>query len=68
MILDTSAVIAILKEEPEALRFAEAIEDAASVSISAATLLEANIVAGALQNPKIRARLEDMLAEADVDY
>lgn len=46
MILDTSAVVAILQLEPEAQRFAELIAAAAVVEISAATALEASIVLG----------------------
>ena len=44
MILDTSAVLAILQDEPERRRFNEAIEAAAVVRISAATLVEASMV------------------------
>lgn len=44
MILDTSAVLAILCDEPERRRFNELIEAAARVRISAATLVEASIV------------------------
>jgi len=44
MILDTSAVLAILQDEPERRRFNEAIEAAAEVRISAATFVEASIV------------------------
>lgn len=46
MILDTSAIIAILQGEPEAAQFAELIESAPRVHISAATALEASIVLG----------------------
>ncbi len=44
MILDTSAVLAVLQDEPERRRFNEVIEAAAAVRISAATFVEASIV------------------------
>ncbi len=44
MVIDTSAVAAILLGEAEATRFAEAIESASPRLMSAATLLEATLV------------------------
>ena len=44
MVIDTSAVLAILFGEPEARKLAQAIEDASVRRLSAATLLEASIV------------------------
>lgn len=44
MIVDTSAVIAILFAEPDAKTYAQAIADAESCRMSAATLVEASIV------------------------
>ena len=44
MVIDTSALVAILSMEPEAARLAEAIEADATRLISAATVLEAGIV------------------------
>ncbi|MDC7254096.1 type II toxin-antitoxin system VapC family toxin [Shinella sp. YE25] len=44
MVLDTSALIAILTDEPERRAFNEAIERAATRVMSAATLLETKIV------------------------
>lgn len=46
MILDTSAIVAILQGEPEAGAFAAMIESRDDVRISAATVLEASIVLG----------------------
>lgn len=53
MILDTSAIIAILAGEPEAPELAACIESATEVSVSVATALEASLVCGA-------ARQEDL--------
>lgn len=46
MILDTSVLIAILRQEPEAGSFGRMIELSPSVGISAASVLEATIVVG----------------------
>jgi len=45
MILDTSAIMAVLKQEPEAAAFAAAMAGARQPAMSAATWLEAAIVA-----------------------
>jgi len=44
-VVDTSALLAILLEEPDALRFAQALHDADGLSMSAPTWLEAAQVA-----------------------
>ena len=44
MVIDTSAIIAILLQEPEATHLAQAIEEAAIRLLSAANLLEASMV------------------------
>ena len=44
MVVDTSALLAILQDEPERRAFADAIEGAASCRISAANLVEVSIV------------------------
>jgi ribonuclease VapC len=61
MIVDTSALIAILKHEPEAEAFSKTIEAAKVVRISAASYLESNIVVGRYKDPILTARLEEIL-------
>ncbi len=61
MIVDSSALIAILKNEPEAEVFAHALEGAPTVRVSAATYLEAHIVTAGYRNPKLIARLDEIL-------
>lgn len=63
MIVDTSALVAILEREPEGSRFRELLRDADSVSISAGTLLEAAIVLDS-RDPTTTSRLLDALVEA----
>ena len=66
MIVDTSAVIAILREEPDAARFVEALATAATVRMSAASYLETAIVVDANRDPVLSRRLDDLLAAAEV--
>ena len=61
MIVDTSALIAIVKMEPEAYSIAKAMEKAETLRISAGTLLEAFIVADGYGIPKLSARLEEIV-------
>jgi ribonuclease VapC len=51
MIIDTSALIAILRDEPEAPLFARAIQSAATRRLSAANYLEAAIVIDGSRDP-----------------
>ena len=61
MIIDSSAVIAILRGEPEAQAFADAMEAAESLGLSAGTLFEASIVADGYHNPKLSARFDEIV-------
>ena len=61
MIVDTSALIAILKHEPDAVIYSQAIEASKTVRLSAASYLEAYIVVERFQNPILKARLEEIL-------
>lgn len=61
MIVDTSALIAILRSEPEAERLAVAIEQAAVRRISAATFLETAIVVDANRDPVLSRELDSFL-------
>lgn len=66
MILDSSAVIAILRDEPEAGRFAKAIEDAVHRRISAVNYVEAAAVIDGSRDPVASRRFDDLLREAEV--
>ncbi len=63
MIIDTSAIIAILRGEPEARRIAEAIEAAPARRISAATYVEIGAVIDGARDP-VASRLVDELITA----
>lgn len=63
MIVDTSALIAILRNEPEALDFARAI--AGSVSkISAANYVEAAAVIDGSRDPIVSRRFDEFIRES----
>ncbi len=66
MIIDSSALIAILNNEPEAQVFSQAVEDAECVRLSACTLVEASIAADRFRNPKLGARLEEIIETASM--
>lgn len=61
MIVDSSAVIAILKGEPETPALAMAMETADVLRISAATYVEASIVTDGYRNPRLSARFDEMM-------
>jgi len=63
IVVDTSAVLAILLLEPEAARFAAAIEQAESVRISAASYLEAAIFVDRNGDEVRRAMLDTFLEQ-----
>ncbi len=66
MIVATSAVIAILRTEPEAAAFVEAIEAADAVRISTASYVEMGAVVDSLRNPSASRRFDEFLREAEV--
>jgi ribonuclease VapC len=66
VIVDTSALIAILRDEPEALACAKAIEASSRRRISAANFVEAAIVIDASRDPVASRRLEVLVREAQL--
>jgi ribonuclease VapC len=63
MIIDTSALIAILRQEEDAGIIAEAAGKAEKISISAATWFEAAIVADRFRAPSVGRRFDDICRE-----
>ncbi|MGH9600439.1 MAG: type II toxin-antitoxin system VapC family toxin [Terracidiphilus sp.] len=61
MIVDTSAIVAILKGEPETPALAAAMEAANVLRISAASYLEASIVADGCRDPRLSARFDEIV-------
>jgi ribonuclease VapC len=66
MILDTSAVIAILQLEPEAASFAQAVQTLRPVRISAANWLEAAVVVDGNRSPGLSRRFDQFIRVAGV--
>ena len=66
MVLDTSAIVAILTDEPERARFIALLADAADPLISAATLVESSIVMRARTGSSGVMDLDELLAAAAV--
>ena len=64
MIVDTSALIAILREETEAPAMARALEEASECKMSAANFVEAAVVIDASRDPVASRRFDDLIREA----
>jgi ribonuclease VapC len=64
MIVDTSAIIAILRDEPEATACARAIEHAPVRRVSAVTFVEAALIIDGSRDPVASRRFDDLIAEA----
>lgn len=62
MIIDSSALAAILLAEPGAAAIAEALSASAHNRISAASRLEVSIVVDARRSPVLSARLDELIA------
>jgi ribonuclease VapC len=67
MVIDSSALLAILKDEPERRRFNEAIEAAAERLLSVATFVEVSIVIDARYGPPGLHHVDLFLDRADIE-
>ena len=65
MIADTSALIAILRDEPDSLNYAQAIADAPIRRISAANFVETAAVIDASRDPVASRRFDELLLTAE---
>jgi ribonuclease VapC len=66
MIIDTSAIIAILRDEPEAISCARAIADATIHRVSAVNFVESAVVIDASRDPIATRRFDDFIREANI--
>ena len=64
MIIDTSAIVAILRSEPEAALMAEAIEGARTRRVSAVNYVEAAAVMDGSRDAIVSRRFDEFLREA----
>ena len=66
MIVDSSAIIAILRNEPEAAAMAQASQEAPVRRISAVTYVEAAVVADNDRNPLLSRRFDGLVRDAQM--
>ncbi len=66
MIVDTSALIAILKLEPERVPFAEILDQADSLRISAATYVELSIVMDRRKSPALSREVDEIIERFNI--
>jgi len=66
VIVDTSAIIAILKHEPDSAKYAAALAKRIPKLMSAATFVEASIVVDSQRDPILSRRFDDLLALSQI--
>lgn len=67
MIIDTSAIIAILREEPEAAEFARIMDSAGPLKISAVTYVETGSVVDSNRDPVLSRRMDELIRDAEIE-
>ena len=67
MVVDASALLAILQAEPEARRFAEVIEAASRPTLAVVSFVEASMVLDSRYGPAGRDRLDRLLRESRME-
>ena len=68
MVIDTSALLAILQDEPERRAFTEAIEAAETRALSTATFVETSIVIESRYGAEGLRDLDLLIAKAKIDF
>ena len=66
MIIDTSAIVAVLRDEQEAASYARSIADAAVRRVSAVNYVESAVVIDASHDPIATRRFDDFITEANI--
>lgn len=66
MIVDTSALVAIVRAEPDADRYAAALSSSPRNQMSAANYLEAAIVVDSVRDPVASRRFDELLGAAGI--
>jgi len=66
VIVDSSALVAILRNEPDASAIAQALQQAPFRHISAVTYVEAAVVADNDRNPLLSRRFDNLIRDAQV--
>lgn len=66
MIVDTSALIAVLRDEPDADAYRAALAESTDSRLSAANYLETAIVVDANRDPVLSGRLDDLVRDSSL--
>lgn len=66
MIVDTSAIVAILRDEPDAASYGDALARAVEPRMSAGTYLETAIVVDLNGDPVLSGRLDDLMSAVEM--
>ena len=66
MIVDTSVIIAILRDEPDAAAMGEVLSRSQDCSMSAVSYVEAAVVVDSNRNPVLSRRLDDLLRDVEI--
>jgi ribonuclease VapC len=67
LIVDTSALVAILRQEPEEPSFARILDDAETLRMSAATYLELSIVIDSRRDSAMSRKFDDLLDRFSIE-
>jgi ribonuclease VapC len=67
MIIDTSAIVAMLRVEPEAEAFSSSVINAGGATLSSANYLESGIVIDGERDPVASARLDVLIKELEIE-
>jgi ribonuclease VapC len=67
MVIDTSAIAAILFDEPERTRFVRAIDGAAVRLLSAASLVEATLVVEGRKGPRAERLVDRFVEDGEIE-
>jgi ribonuclease VapC len=67
VIIDSSALIAILRREPDWRRFAAALNSADTARLSAATYVEISVVVQRLKDPALDDEIDELIQYFDIN-
>jgi ribonuclease VapC len=66
VIVDSSALVALLLEEPDFRKYAEAIAEGNPSRLSAATYVELGVVIDRRREPRLARRVDDLIKASDI--
>ena len=66
MIVDTSAIVAILKDEADGIAFSKALDCASSARLSAVSYFETSVLIDQYHDPVLSAELDKLIEEAEI--